>query len=146
MDFLEIFSDRVKQLMTEKDIKEKELTNETGVELSCLYAYLRQASFPSLESAIKLASFFKCSLDYLFGFTDDFEKREFILSDSIASRFETVLKEERISRYRLSKELSVSQSTLSLWHSGKIQPKLESLIRVCNKLGVSLDFLAGREE
>ncbi len=144
MDFLEIFSDRVKQLMTEKDIKEKDLSNETGVELSCLYAYLRQSSFPSLGNAIKLASFFKCSLDYLFGFADDFEKRDFILSDSIATRFKTVLKEEKISRYRLSNELSVSQSTLSLWHSGKIQPKLESLLHLCRKLGVSLDFLAGR--
>ena len=146
MDFCEIFSDRLKQLMTENDIEEKTLAEKTAVELSCLYSYLRKKSLPSLESAVKIATFFSCSLDYLFGFADDFEKRDFVLSDSIANRFKTILQEEKISRYRLSKELAVSQSTLSLWYNGKTQPKLESLLHVCKTLGVSLDFLAGRKE
>ncbi len=61
-------------------------------------------------------------------------------------RFAELLKEKGITSYRISKEISISQSTLSDWKKGKSTPKADKLQLIANYLDVSLDYLVGKTD
>ena len=51
-----------------------------------------------------------------------------------------------ITAYKVSKETGVPTSTLSDWKTGRATPKLDKIIKIADYLGVSVDYLSGREE
>jgi repressor LexA len=56
-------------------------------------------------------------------------------------RYEALREAKGYSNYRVSKESGVGQSTLSDWKSGKITPKLGTLFKIAETLGVTpMDF------
>ena len=50
-----------------------------------------------------------------------------------------------VSQYRLEKDLPVSGSVVYHWLNGKAVPTVDSLIRLSDFFGCSVDFLIGRE-
>ena len=61
-------------------------------------------------------------------------------------RLEKLLKERGITPYRLSKDLGISQSSLSEWKRGNSIPKYERLIKIAGYFNVPVGYLTGREE
>lgn len=61
-------------------------------------------------------------------------------------RFAELLKEKGLTAYRISKEINVSQSTLSDWKKGKSTPKTDKLQLIADYLGVSIDYLVGKTD
>lgn len=61
-------------------------------------------------------------------------------------RFADLLKEKGLTAYRISKEINVSQSTLSDWKKGKSTPKTDKLQLIADYLEVSLDYLVGKTD
>jgi transcriptional regulator with XRE-family HTH domain len=59
------FSDKVKQLRTEKDWSQEDLAEKVGVSQKQISAYENGVSFPSQEILIKITEIFDVSLDYL---------------------------------------------------------------------------------
>lgn len=59
------------------------------------------------------------------------------------SRFEQLLKENKVTAYRVSKETGVAQATLSDWKNGKSTPKYEKLSKIAEYFGVTVDWLKG---
>lgn len=57
------------------------------------------------------------------------------------SIFEQLIKEKGVTPYRVYKETGVSQSTLSDWKNGKGTPKADSLMKLAEYLGVSIEYL-----
>ncbi len=57
-----------------------------------------------------------------------------------------LLKENRITMYRLAKDLKFSQQTVSNWYYGISEPKLSQLIKLADYFEVSIDYLAGRKD
>ena len=55
-------------------------------------------------------------------------------------------KEKRITQIRLSIESGVSQETISAYESGKAMPSADTLIKMSDFLGVSIDFLLDRTD
>ncbi len=55
-------------------------------------------------------------------------------------------KEKGITQIRLSIESGVSQETISAYESGKAMPSAETLIKMSDFLGVSIDFLLDRTD
>jgi transcriptional regulator with XRE-family HTH domain len=53
------------------------------------------------------------------------------------------MKENNITPYRLSKETGITQATLSRWKTGKTDPSIETLKKIADYFGVSLDYLLG---
>ena len=146
MSYNEYFSDTLKDLMSEKQITIKYLSEQTKIKLSRLYDYINEKRMPSLENAIKIAEFFHCSLDYLFGFTKEYKACEFITVSSINERIRTVIDNCGKSRYAVCKQMNIDQSQMFKWYNGKQTPALSSLINFADYLGFSLDYLAGREK
>ncbi|WP_455717293.1 helix-turn-helix domain-containing protein [Anaerosporobacter sp.] len=57
------------------------------------------------------------------------------------SIFEQLLLKYGVSAYKVSKETGVTQATLSTWKSGKTTPSSETLQKIANYFGVTVDYL-----
>lgn len=60
--------------------------------------------------------------------------------------FEKLLKQHNITPYKLSKQIGVSQSTLSDWKRGVSTPKQDKLQKIANYFGVSVEYLMVGED
>ena len=65
------YYERLKLLREGKKLSQKELGDLLGFSQSTVSQYERNVRKPSPEGVIKFAMFFKVSVNYLFGFTDD---------------------------------------------------------------------------
>ncbi len=60
--------------------------------------------------------------------------------------FERLLQKHGLTAYKVSKLTGVTQSTLSDWKRGRSTPKTDTLQKIADYFGVSVDYLMGREE
>lgn len=60
------------------------------------------------------------------------------------NRIRKLRQKRNITQVRLGTEIEVSQETISAYESGKVEPKLENLIRLADYLNTSTDYLLGR--
>lgn len=61
--------------------------------------------------------------------------------------FVSLLQKYRVTPYRVAKETGISQTTFSNWKSGRSIPKTDSLQKIADYFGVTLDYLmTGKEE
>ncbi len=146
MTDLEYFRDRLNELIFDSKENVLSLSKQLNVGKSTLYYYLKGETYPTLAIAVKLADFFSCPLDYLFGLCHDFSPKKRQRTATTKERVKYAVDKSGISRYTLSKRMGIPQPKLSLWYHGKAEPNTEHLILFSKTLGVSLDFLAGREE
>ena len=65
---MEKFINVLNDLLNEKGIKATKLAK------SVIYSWSNVGKIPKLDKAVAIADYFECSLDYLFGRTEDFEK------------------------------------------------------------------------
>lgn len=131
-------------LMLEKDMSTFQLSKEMNMDYKQLSNYVKGRFSPSLKSAIKLADFFQCSLDYLCGLTDHRTFYNYSTPDFLFfERYKKILKERNITHYKLAKETDINVNDLRLWKHGKI-PTLYNLIKIADYLSISIDGLIGR--
>ncbi|HIV63949.1 MAG TPA: helix-turn-helix domain-containing protein [Firmicutes bacterium] len=57
-----------------------------------------------------------------------------------------LISEKEINQKELARKIDVDPSVVSLWLSGKRMPNADSLCRLADYFGVSVDFLLGRED
>lgn len=55
--------------------------------------------------------------------------------------FSKLLQSYGVTPYKVSKETGISQSTLSDWKKGKITPKSDTMKKIADYFGVSVDYL-----
>lgn len=146
MDRLSYFGDCLKDMLDENNLNIKQLSELTGIKQSRLYDFINKLHAPSLANAIKIADVFHCPLDFMFGFRNDYEPKEYIQHDSVSDRVKSAMDESKITRYQLSKLTGVSQPQLLRWYHGSQIPTLVSLVTLAENLDCSLDFLAGRDD
>lgn len=65
--------------------------------------------------------------------------------DVFSKRLNQLLKENKISKYRLAKEIGVNKQTISFWCDGVCEPKISYLHKLAIYFGVSADYLIGLE-
>ena len=56
-------------------------------------------------------------------------------------RLKEILKEKGVTQLSVSKAMKLSSVTINQWATGKTMPSVESLIRLCEILEISLDEL-----
>ena len=64
------FTERLKELRTEKNINQVELSAEIGVSKGIVSLWENGLREPGMYSLIQLAKFFEVSIDYLVGISD----------------------------------------------------------------------------
>lgn len=140
------FAERLQEFFLENGTSVKELSAKYTIDYSSIYGWLRGESFPSFVNLISIADEFGCSMEYLLGRKN--EESEFVPKHSdmpFGKKLSAVLKEKGVSVYRLAKDTGISRFNITAWKKGHSQPKVNSLIIVADYLGVTTDYLAGRE-
>ena len=64
------FPERLKELRKENRLSQSELANKVGLTHTAIGLWELNKRIPNLDAVIKLANFFKVSLDYLAGLED----------------------------------------------------------------------------
>ncbi len=133
----------LEELIFEKGLSLRKLELDSGISAVNFSKYLR-GSYPTIELAFRLAKYFDCSLDYLFGLTDKRKIKDFTKYDIsvFVPRYLKALSDSGISHWRFSKKYGLSESNLRHWKSGD-NPSIESLIIIANNLPVTIDYLIG---
>lgn len=142
----ELFSERLCDLLQENKASVNFLAQDLNLNPSAVYKWMRRVSVPNFENALLLADYFGCSLDYLFGLKElDVQYTPHTPFSSFSDHFEEILREKKISEYRLEKETGISRSKITSWRKGESLPSIHSLIVVATSLDISLDALVGRD-
>ena len=141
-----VFQDTLEELLLSNNLKMSDLAEKTGIAPSRLYSYKRGEDIPSFDNAIKIAEVFECSFDYLFGLSDENKKENYKISSTPTKRFQELITQSGLTRYKISKLTGIDEAKLSSWYTGKKIPTLSSLYLLAKGLSCSLDYRAGRDK
>lgn len=139
----ECLRDRVFDLLAENNMNVSDAKVKLNISHNAFYQWKNDnISFVNLE---KLANFFKCSFEYLLGRTDEFLYYEPVVPlPDFYERLRTLFKAANLSFYRLSQTTCVNYSGIYRWKKGE-KPSVKSLFALSDFLGVTIDYLVGRE-
>ncbi len=140
------FSDILRDLIADERVSLRKLSERSNVAAIQYSRYIR-GSYPTIDVAVRIANYFHCSLDYLFGLVDD---RQYVESSDynmnvFVSRYMAALKLNNITHWKFAKLYNISESNLRHWKYGEI-PKIETLINIAKNLDCSIDYLIGRSD
>ncbi len=140
------FQENLQELIAEKGLSLRKIGEDSEFTSGQLSEYLHGA-YPTVEKGIKLAEYFDCSLDYLFGLTENrnyskYNKKPFDLNLFIA-RYQDLLKINNITHWKFSKRVGLAESTLRHWQAGH-KPITDRLYLIAITLNGSIDYLVGR--
>lgn len=68
------------------------------------------------------------------------------MKNKIAERLKSLMDEEQITSYKLSKILGISQSVIGYWLKGKTTPNADYIIELADYFNVCADYLLGRKD
>lgn len=145
MDIMSNFRERLNDHMLDAPIKSDQLGKAIGVSGQSIRAWCDGSQSIFLSNVIKLADYFHCSIDYLVGISDstaEFNAKQY---QPFYDRLRMVMKENGITRYRLTKDSKIKDSYFTTWKSGS-DPHIISVIEVAKYLDVTIDYLIGREK
>lgn len=142
------FQERFLELLNESNLSRLQLSKLIGVSSTTLNGYFNNDFYPQIDIAIKIAQYFKCSLDYLFGLSD-FKSIKYKISlkdmtNNFTANLDVLIKENNTSIAKTMKELNMSEYNYYRWKSGKF-PKTINLISVAKHFDISIDFLLGNK-
>ncbi len=139
--FTEIFTD----LFNETELSKSKFAKTIGIDHKRITAYLL-GSIPTPQTIIKICDFFKCSIDYIVGLTEEFNytsiKTEYNF-DCFITEYQKLLNQNNTNHFTLSKKGLVNESSLSWWKKGHL-PQFEVIYNIAYELGGSIDKLLGR--
>lgn len=138
---------RLKELVAEYRIKRVEDFCKTiGVGRTDFYRWWSDTTMPSLSNAVKLADTFYCSLDYLVGRADSNTAICFYDPPEFSHRIKMLIKEFNTNPHRLGEDAGIARASIYEWMNGKAEITLDSLIKIADVFGCSIDYIVGRED
>ncbi|MCL2847695.1 MAG: helix-turn-helix domain-containing protein [Firmicutes bacterium] len=147
MDTIAQFSERLKELIFENNITVKKLSQNISCSEKSIYDWLTgKINFvPSVYNLIKLADYFKCSLEFLLGI----EQENYLTAPKqrppFSEWFRSAVEAKGFTLYGLSRKTKMNTGNYYNWINGVSEPSLDSLLRISEALDCSLDYLVGRE-
>lgn len=142
------FSERLFQLMIEENLSTAQLAKNVDMSAGRISDFINRTNKPSLKNLIKLANYFCCNIDFIYGRTDRREENKHIFnfsSEKFLTRYKNLLQKKSISNRKLCENLNMNKSCLFHWQSGQV-PSISLLIKLADYFGVSIDYLVGRED
>ncbi len=139
---MEKFAEILKDLKEDVGLSLEDLAEKSGVSAKQYSVYLRGV-IPRVEVSIRIAKFFNCTLDYLFGLSDDRRNKYRHLEYNkgvFLKKYDKVLKENGTSNYKFAREYGFAESNFRGWKNDKI-PSMPTLIIIARELSCSLDWL-----
>ena len=140
------FKNRLCELVDETDLTRAELKSLMKISSSSFNNAINYGILPTPRTLIKIADYFKVSLDYLLGNSqsDDFEPGKNPVS--FHERFDRLCEEKSVTHYKVGTDCGFDKSLISRWMSKGYLPSLEILELIADYFNVSLDYLTGRTD
>ncbi len=143
---MENFADNLKELIEEKQLSLRKLGKEIGVTSGQLSRWLN-GKCPTIDNAIKLAKYFDCSLDYLFGIYDGKNYSNYVNVNYDFNLFIEIYKqmliENKLSHAQFTRQSNINESCLRDWKKGH-KPLMDTLVIISKNFSCSIDYLLGR--
>ena len=144
MMYLSNFVDTLKELLIENDLKQLQLAKKINVASSALTNYISGKQYPDISIAVKIADYFNCTLDYLFGLEENNANKAFHSCPEFNVRFKWLLEHFHKSINEINEQTGIAKSALYYWRSGERKPTMDSIIRLAKFFDCSIDFVLGR--
>lgn len=143
---MDIFIENLKDLIVTSNKSLRQLALESGVTAMQYSRYLK-GSIPTIDVTMKIAKYFDCSLDYLFGLSNTMKSKKYTTYNYDISQFlanyEKLLNQNNLTHYKFMKTIGYDESIIRHWKSGSI-PRLDIIYYIAKNLGGSMDNLIGR--
>ena len=141
---MNIFQERLQDLLEEHNLNRLQLSKIIGISSTTINGYFNNNYYPHIDIAIKMAKYFDCSLDYLFGRTDN--KHYYNNNNnSFIENFDNLLKTNNLPIAKALREMKMSEYNYYRWKNGKF-PKTNNLLDIAKYFDVSMDYLVGKNK
>lgn len=140
------FKEILKDLINDTGLSLRQLSKESGVSAMQYSRYLR-GSIPTINVILKIAKYFDCSVDYLFGLNDKKKSKNYKTYDyeisGFVDRYLKLLKDNNLTNFKFAKGTIFDESIIRHWKAG-VTPRLDIIYIIAKDLGGSIDDLIGR--
>ena len=140
------FSERLSELYEENNLDAVTLAEAIGVHRNTIHRYLAGSKAPTLKSALKLADYFNCSIEFLLGRTDSNNLHQYKDLPSFSERLKFLFVYFGSNEYRFAKDTKISRSSTYDRLSGKRIPSLDNIVKIAEYFDCTVDFVIGREK
>jgi len=133
------FQERLQDLLIENSLSRLQLAKKIGVTSETINGYFNRNLYPEIKIADKMAKFFNCSLDYLFGLSEDVkngDKNNLTFIETL----DKLMKDNNLSIAKTMKHLNMSEYNYYRWKKGT-KPLTSVLIVLAKYFNVSVDYL-----
>lgn len=138
------FCNRFKDLIDENGLSVGDVVSFMHKNPTTVYDWLRGKHLPRINEIFDLSNLFKCSIDYLICKTENYEYLKPKKFPDLAQQIEKVLNETEVTRYKLCKNKILTRGADYRIFYQKINPSTETIVKIADYLGVSVDYLVGR--
>lgn len=142
------FGKRLKQLRTDKEITQLQLSEILGTAKSNISKYEAGTIEPNISILCKLGQYFNISMDYLLGITDikspyGSNHEHIGINEEVGMSLAYWIRKTGLSYKEVAEKLGVSESQLEDYCSGFVELSLEELEELAKLCDVSTDCLLG---
>lgn len=135
------FQERLQDLIIENNLNRYKLSKVLNISSTTVNGYFNKNYYPEIEIAKKISKFFNCSLDYLFGLSDEIKNTN-TNKKSFIENFQQLIKQKNLSIKNALEGLKMSEYNYYRWKDGKF-PKTSNLIDIAKYFDISFDWLIG---
>lgn len=139
------FSERLNELLADREIKPDKLAQDIGVSLQTVYDWKAGKQQIFLSNLVDLCDYLNCSIDFIAGRSES--ELGFIpqILPPFNKAIRAMMEKRNISTYRLRKDTKHSGSYFVYWDKGT-DPFLSTLIELADYFDCTIDELIGREK
>ena len=144
MVILSKFAENLSALMVEQNLNPPALAKILKTDRTNITRYLRGERLPNFHGFIAIADYFGVSADLLLGKTDYASEQNFLSLPPFGDNLRKVMQENKITQYRLEKDLNLSGSVVYNWLTNRSFPSIEKVVKLADYMDCSVDYLLGR--
>jgi transcriptional regulator with XRE-family HTH domain len=141
---LPLIVERIKELMFDHNKTVNDLSSDLNIEASLIYRCLRGEGLLQTVYLLKIADYFSCSLDFVFGFENELYSINLLPYPPFGDRLVQLYNKKGLTEYRVMKDTNISRARLHDWRCNLRLPTPENLIILAHYFDCSLDYLIGR--
>lgn len=145
---IKMFLKKIKDLREEQDLTQIKMAKIINVSKSTYGRWETDEAIIPLIHLNKLCNYFKVSMDYMVGLTDqkNYDNINTVLNkELIAKRLKEFRKDKNLSQVALAKKLGTTHSTISGYENGKTGILTIFAYVIAKEYDISLDWLCGRK-
>lgn len=138
-------SETLAELIFDSGLNQKETAKNIGIPATCLTNYLLDQHIPTVETILKIADYYNCSVDFLLGRETEKQNLTFKQCPPFSEQLKFLKHYFKCSSYRFYNGTKISKTAYYALRRGAQKPTLETIINLADEFDCRVDFILGRE-